>query len=106
MKATRPLHLILLGFVLIFLSACEPPKEYDFIIRNAMIYDGSGEPGYTGDLAVNGDSIVAVGKFHAVGKTEWDAEGKALAPGFINMLSWAPEALLRDGRSLSDIRQG
>jgi len=106
MKAIRPLQLILLGFVLIFLSACEPPKEYDFIIRNAMIYDGSGEPGYKGDLAVNGDSIVAVGKFHAVGKTEWDAKGKALAPGFINMLSWAPEALLRDGRSLSDIRQG
>lgn len=106
MKATRPLQLILLGFVLFSLAACEPPKEYEFIIRNAMIYDGSGEPGYKGDLAVNGDSIVAVGKFHAIGKTEWDAEGKALAPGFINMLSWSPETLLRDGRSLSDIRQG
>ncbi|MEL6250377.1 MAG: D-aminoacylase [Bacteroidota bacterium] len=106
MKAIYPLQLFLLSIALFFLSACEAPKEYDFIIRNAMIYDGSGEAGYKGDLAVHGDSIAAVGKFHAVGTTEWDAAGKALAPGFINMLSWAPEALLRDGRSLSDIRQG
>lgn len=106
MKATRLLPLILFSIAFLLFSACEPPKEYDFIIRNAMIYDGSGEPGYKGDLAVNGDSIVAVGKFHAIGKTEWDAEGKALAPGFINMLSWSPETLIRDGRSLSDIRQG
>ena len=57
----------------------------EFIIRNAMIYDGSGSPGYKGDLAVQGNSIMAVGSFHAIGKTEFDAKGKALAPGFINI---------------------
>ncbi|MEM6806110.1 MAG: D-aminoacylase [Bacteroidota bacterium] len=94
------------SLLFLFIFACTPPAEYDFIIRNAMIYDGSGKPAYKGDLAVQGDSIVAVGKFHAIAKKEWDAQGKALAPGFINMLSWAPQSLLIDGRSLSDIRQG
>lgn len=105
LKPARYYSLILVPVLLLF-SACEPPAEYELVIRHAMIYDGSGNPAYSGDLAVQGDSIVVVGSFYAIGKTEIDAKGMALAPGFINMLSWAPETLIRDGRSLSDIRQG
>jgi N-acyl-D-amino-acid deacylase len=80
---------------------------YDLLIRNGTLYDGSGNAPVTGDVAVNGDRIVAVGKLtEAQGKTELDARGLAVAPGFINMLSWATESLLHDGRSQSDIRQG
>ncbi len=81
--------------------------EYDVLIRNGMIYDGSGSRPYAGDVAVNGDTIAAVGpRMKARGRIEIDAAGRAVAPGFINMLSWANEPLLHDGRSQSDIRQG
>lgn len=84
-----------------------PVAKYDVIIRNGSIYDGSGSPPFTGDVALRGDTIVAIGKLReARGKTEIDATGLAVAPGFINMLSWATESLIRDGRSQSDIRQG
>ena len=84
-----------------------PVAKYDVIIRNGSIYDGSGSPPFTGDVAFRGDTIVAIGKLReARGKTEIDATGLAVAPGFINMLSWATESLIRDGRSQSDIRQG
>ena len=81
--------------------------NYDLLIRNGTIYDGSGRAPVVGDVAINGDRIEAVGKLSdARGKTEIDAEGLAVAPGFINMLSWANESLIQDGRSQSDIRQG
>ena len=81
--------------------------EYDLIIRNGTIYDGSGSPPATGDVAVNGTTISAMGRFRtARGRVELDAQGLAVAPGFINMLSWANRSLLEDGRSQSDIRQG
>ncbi len=81
--------------------------EYDFIIRQGTIYDGRGGPPVTGDIAVNGQTIAAVGDVGpARGRTELDARGLAVAPGFINMLSWANRSLLEDGRSQSDIRQG
>jgi N-acyl-D-amino-acid deacylase len=81
--------------------------SYDLIIRNGTLYDGSGNPRITGDVAINGDKIVNVGKLaDAAGKTELDAKGLAVAPGFINVLSWANESLIQDGRSQSDIRQG
>jgi N-acyl-D-amino-acid deacylase len=81
--------------------------QYDLIIRNGTIYDGSGNAPSTGDIAIHRDSIAAVGKLtDARGKTEIDAQGLAVAPGFINMLSWATESLIQDGRSQSDIRQG
>ena len=81
--------------------------DYDFIIRNGTIYDGSGRPPVTGDIALNGDAIAAIGPLHGSrGRTELDAGGFAVAPGFINMLSWANRSLLEDGRSQSDIRQG
>lgn len=72
-----------------------------------MIYDGSGAPPYRGDVAVQGDKIAAVGTLDgARGKVEIDVDGLAVAPGFINMLSWAVESLIYDPRSQSDIRQG
>jgi N-acyl-D-aspartate/D-glutamate deacylase len=81
--------------------------EYDIILKNGMIYDGSGSEPYKGDIAINGDKIAAVGKIeNAKGKQELDVKGMAVAPGFINMLSWAPDSLIQDGTSLSDIRQG
>jgi len=82
---------------------------YDVLIRNGTIYDGSGGPPFTGDVAIQGDSVVAVGP-NAAGSSraqlEIDARGLAVAPGFTNMLSWAVVSLIEDGRSQSDIRQG
>jgi N-acyl-D-amino-acid deacylase len=81
--------------------------DYDFIIRHGTIYDGSGRQPVTGDIAFNGDAIAALGQLRGSrGRTELDARGLAVAPGFINMLSWANRSLLEDGRSQSDIRQG
>ena len=81
--------------------------RYDLIIRGATVYDGSGGPPFVGDVAVRGDRIAYVGP-HAMGtaKEEVDAHGKAVTPGFINMLSHVEESLLVDGRALSDLRQG
>src|SRR5664280_2164773 len=81
--------------------------EYDLLIRNGMIYDGSGRPPVAGDIAVSGQAIAAIGQLRGSrGRVELDARGFAVAPGFINMLSWANRSLLEDGRSQSDIRQG
>jgi N-acyl-D-amino-acid deacylase len=80
---------------------------YDVILRNGMVYDGSGSDPIAGDVAIQGDQIAAVGNVpDANAKVEIDVEGLAIAPGFINMLSWAVESLIADGRSQSDIRQG
>lgn len=80
---------------------------FDCIIRNGLIYDGSGSGPREGDVAITGERIVAIGPAGADrGKLEIDAGGLAVAPGFINMLSWAGDDLLVDGRSQSDIRQG
>ena len=82
-------------------------STYDLIIRNGLIYDGSGDDPFTGDIAIQGDKIVAIGNLAgARGKVEIDARGLAVAPGFINMLSWATDSLIEDGRSQSDLRQG
>ncbi len=98
------------GFLLLLILtsiSCSPEGDYDIIIRNGQIYDGSGEAPYTGDLAINADTIAAIGNLENFnGDTEIDADGMAVAPGFINMLSWANESLLQDGRSMSDIYQG
>lgn len=88
------------------LSACSSP-DYDVIIRGGTVYDGSGDAPVTADVGLRADTIAAVGDLSAAsGATEIDAEGLAVAPGFINMLSWATNALIIDGRSQSDIRQG
>jgi N-acyl-D-amino-acid deacylase len=87
------------------LAACRP--TYDIVIRNGTIYDGTGSPGVKGDVAIKGDSIVATGAVgDGRGKIEIDATGMAVAPGFVNMLSHAEDALVYDGRSQSGIRQG
>ncbi len=89
------------------LASCTPPATHDLVLRNAVVYDGSGGAPTRGDLAVDGASITAVGELgRARGRRELDAGGLALAPGFINVLSWATESLWVDGRSLSDIEQG
>ena len=81
--------------------------QYDIILKNGTIYDGSGKEPFKGDVAINGDKIAAVGKIeNAKGKQEIDVKGLAVAPGFVNMLSWATDSLIEDGTSLSDIRQG
>lgn len=81
--------------------------EYDVVLRNGMIYDGSGSAPYQGDVAIKGDTIVAVGaQVAGHGRTEVDATGLSVAPGFVNMLSWATDSLIADGDSQSDIRQG
>jgi N-acyl-D-amino-acid deacylase len=82
--------------------------DYDLVIRRGTIVDGSGATPFTGDVAVHNDAIAAVapGLDDARGAIEIDASGLAVAPGFINMLSWATESLIEDGASQSDIRQG
>lgn len=88
--------------------ATPPLSVYDVVIRGGMIYDGSGAAPQVGDVVINGDRIVAVGgpAAKARGRSEIDARGLAVAPGFINMLSWANVALIADGRGQSDVRQG
>jgi len=98
--------LLFVAFVIIF-GACTSPPEYELILRNGTIVDGIGAPSYVGDLAISDDRIAAVGDLSdSRGVTEVDVSGLVVAPGFINMLSWAGEALLEDGRSQGDIRQG
>lgn len=98
------IHLFSLVAIIVLVS-CAP--QYDLIIRNGNVYDGSGLPAYKADLGIRGDKIAFIGNLKDVrGKSEIDAEGKAVSPGFINMLSWANNSLLQDGRSMSDIKQG
>lgn len=102
-------RLVALAVSALLCSAAAPApsdESYDVVIRNGTIYDGTGAPGRIGDLAIRDDRIVAVGKVAGRGRSEVDARGLAVAPGFINMLSWATESLIADGRSQSDIRQG
>ena len=81
--------------------------RYDVIIRGGTLYDGTGAAGRRADVAIRGDRIAGVGDFaSAAATTVIDAKGLAVSPGFINMLSWATESLLVDGRSQGDIRQG
>ena len=94
-------------FICVVLISCSEKLQYDTIIRNGTVYDGNGGEPYKADIAINADTIAVIGDLKdATGKKEIDAMGNAVAPGFINMLSWAPESLIEDGRSQSDIRQG
>ena len=108
-----------LAGVLGALIACgEPPTSgpetaeqegaaYDVVIRGGTVYDGMGGEPFVADVAINGDRIAVVGALaDASGHLEIDAAGLAVAPGFINMLSWAVESLIEDGRAQSDVRQG
>lgn len=80
---------------------------YDTLIRGGTVYDGSGKPGVVQDVALAGDRVVALGDLSAAtARHEVDASGLAVAPGFINMLSWAVDSLIQDGTAQSDLRQG
>jgi len=101
--------------VLVALVACASPTQspvtparlHDVIIRGGTVYDGTGTPGRIADVAIDGQRVTAVGDLKKEkAKSEIDAKGLAVAPGFINMLSWATESLIEDGRAMSDIKQG
>ena len=96
--------------VAILLGACTAPAEpehYDIIIRGGDVYDGLGGMPARTDVAIQGDRIAKLGELSsATADQEVDATGLAVSPGFINMLSWATESLLEDGRGMSDIKQG
>lgn len=114
----RPKRTLLFSAALLLLTSCttvartgvEPVAEaqsYDILIDNGLIVDGSGSAPYVGDVAIRNDRIVAVSPEITGSATRViDARGLAVAPGFINMLSWAPDALVADGAGESDIRQG
>ncbi|MFZ5972802.1 MAG: N-acyl-D-amino-acid deacylase family protein [Bacteroidota bacterium] len=98
----------LLGWFFLTMSfmACQQQK-FDVIIRGGTVYDGSGHAPIVADVGIWADTIAALGDLgRAVAEKEIDATGLAVAPGFINMLSWATESLIIDGKSQSDIRQG
>lgn len=98
--------MLFLLFVVTNLSKGADP-EYDFVIRNGKIVDGSGNPWFYGDVAVLGDRIAAVGRIpRGSAKREIDAKGLVVAPGFIDMHSHSDFLLLEDGNALSKIRQG
>ena len=99
--------ILLTATVILFISCKQQTQQYDVIIRNGMIYDGSGSEPVKGDIGINADTIAFIGDLKdAKGKNETDAKGMAIAPGFINMMGHSEEALIQDGRSQSDIRQG
>ncbi|HEX6090911.1 MAG TPA: D-aminoacylase [Gemmatimonadales bacterium] len=104
---------VFLAVSLVLIAACAsrpaapPAAGYDLIIRNGTVHDGTGELPRVADIAIRGDRIAAIGSLGAArGAREIDARGLAVAPGFINMLSWATTSLIHDGRSQGDIRQG
>ncbi len=103
----------LLASVLIAAGLCACSQDaqvigdYDVIIRGGTIYDGLGNTPFVADLAMDGERIAAIGDLaEQTGTLEIDATGKAVSPGFINMLSWATRSLIEDGRAMSDIKQG
>jgi N-acyl-D-amino-acid deacylase len=101
------LRLTVISSLVLLVLGCVSEPEYSFVLRGGTIYDGGGGEPFVGDVALQGDSIAAVGDIGRVrGVTEIDVTGLAVAPGFINMLSWATDTLIEDGRSLGDIRQG
>jgi len=103
----RGVALVGLFTVAALAAGCGDGPTYDVLLRGGTVYDGSGEAPRVADVALAGDTVAAIGDLgDATAALEIDATGFAVAPGFINMLSWATESLLVDGRSLSDIRQG
>jgi N-acyl-D-aspartate/D-glutamate deacylase len=88
-------------------AQAQATQAYDVILRGGTMYDGTGAPGRIADVGIRGDRIAAIGDLrNAPGKTVLEAKGLAVAPGFINMLSWSTDSLIADGRSQGEIRQG
>ena len=105
MKKTAAIGIALAGLLLS--SAAAPAAEYDVLIKGGTIYDGSGSTPFVGDVGIRNDRIAYVGpQAPGTAAKVVDATGKAVSPGFINMLSWAVESLIADGRGMSDIDQG
>src|SRR5210317_366662 len=103
----KPFKTFLFLVFIITLYSCNKKEQFDVLILQGQILDGSGNASYIGDIGINADTIAAIGNLkEAKGLKEIDATGLAVAPGFINMLSWATESLIEDGRSMSDIQQG
>ncbi|MEZ4810958.1 MAG: D-aminoacylase [Allomuricauda sp.] len=103
----KPIQQFFLFLFIVLVGSCSKPQHFDVLIKNGTIVDGSGGPSYLGNVGINADTIAAIGDLKdATGNLEIDAAGKVVAPGFINMLSWAVESLIEDGRSMSDIKQG
>ncbi len=103
--------LILLGtlslLIVTTLAQTKKPQVFDVLIKNGTVYDGTGQRGKRVDVGISGDKIVAIGNLSkAKAQTVIDAKGLAVAPGFINMLSWSTESLIVDGRSLGELKQG
>ncbi len=83
------------------------PAALDVVVRGGTVYDGTGAPGRRADVGIRGDQIAAIGDLSSIPTTTAiDATGLAVAPGFINMLSWSTESLLIDGRSQGELREG
>jgi len=102
-----PLWIFIAGWLLVAGAEAQKGSEYDVLIKNGLVYDGTGNKPRRADVLIKGDKIVAVGQFkEAAAKNVIDARGLAVAPGFINMLSWAVDDLIIDGRSMGDIKQG
>ena len=94
-------------FIVLFFFSCKQKTKYETIIRNGMIYDGNGGEAYRADIAISADTIAFIGNLsNESAKNDIDAKGMAVAPGFINMLSWSNESLIEDGRSQGELRQG
>src|SRR6266700_8256998 len=104
------LRLRCLLFVFLFIASAaiaQPGPTYDAIVRNGKIIDGTGNPWYRGDIAIQGERIVAIGNLQsATARRVIDATGMVVSPGFIDMLGQSETALLIDTRSLSKLSQG
>ena len=95
------------AFLLVLATAMSHAAEFDVLIRNGAIYDGTGAPPYSADVAIKDDRVVAIGSFsESTASLEIDASGLAVSPGFFNLLSHAHLSLLKDGRAMSDVLQG
>ncbi|MDY7396124.1 D-aminoacylase [Aureibaculum sp. 2210JD6-5] len=104
------MKMLKIGSILIsvlLITSCAKEPDFDILIKNGKIVDGSGESAFTGDVGINADTIDFIGNSeNKTAKQEIDATGLVVSPGFINMLSWAASALNKDGRSIGDIKQG
>src|SRR5688572_25505208 len=98
--------LLLSSLYSVSIPAGQPPS-FDVLIRGGIVYDGTGTPGRRVDVGVRGDRIASIGDLSVASATSVvEASGLAVAPGFINMLSWSTESLLVDGRSQGELREG
>jgi N-acyl-D-amino-acid deacylase len=93
--------------LLVTIAFSSSSQTFDLIIRHGEVYNGLGTAPLIADIGVNKDTIAFIGDLsRAIGTKEIEARGLSVAPGFINMLSWAEVQLLKDGRAMSDIMQG